>query len=274
MTDFDHAVINVLGRMDEAVERYARLGFTLTPRGHHTLGSINHLAVFSDSYLELLGYAPGEREKRAEMWVHPAGLTGLAFRTRDAASLHDALQRDGVPVEAAKDFSRPVEIDGQEKLASFRTFQIDRSQVDNGRIFFCQHNTPELIWRQEWQSHPNGATGIAGFTIVSETPERLGALIARVPGVAENGMRAGRTRLRVLDPAAPGDLLPDGAPLPGLSGGAMRMTALDLFTSSLERTSAHLAANDIAFHRAGSAVIVAPEVALGLVLRFVEDAPA
>src|SRR5690554_3620017 len=107
MTDFDHAVINVLGQMDEAVERYSKLGFKLTPRGYHSLGSVNHLAVFGDSYLELLGYPPGEREKRAEMWVHPAGLTGLAFRAQDAALLHDVLEREDVPLEPTKDFSRP-----------------------------------------------------------------------------------------------------------------------------------------------------------------------
>jgi len=30
-------------------------GFTMTPRGTHTLGSINHLAIFGTEYLELLG---------------------------------------------------------------------------------------------------------------------------------------------------------------------------------------------------------------------------
>lgn len=271
MTGFDHAVINVLGRMDEAVERYERLGFTLTPRGYHTLGSINHLAVFPDSYLELLGYAPGEREKRAEMWEHPAGLTGLAFRAKNAAALHDELQRAGVPVEPCKHFSRPVVIDGEEKTASFRTFQIDRHEVANGRIFFCQHETPELIWRPQWQSHPNGATGIAAFTIVCEDPERLRALLAAVPGVGDAAMRAGRTALRILHPAQMSELFGDVSPLPDLAGGAMRMVALDLFTLSLEATAACLAARGISCVRDGSALTVAPDAALGLVLRFVEN---
>src|SRR5690606_33746505 len=113
MTFFDHAVINVLDRMDAAHARYAQLGFHLTPRGYHTLGSINHLAVFDECYIELLGYAEGEREKRAEMWVHPAGLTGLCQRIDDAAALHPALVSKGVAVEPLKDFSRPVKIDDQ-----------------------------------------------------------------------------------------------------------------------------------------------------------------
>ncbi len=272
MTDFDHAVINVLGRMDEAAAHYERLGFTLTPRGHHTLGSINHLAVFGDSYLELLGYAPGEREKRAEMWVHPPGLTGLAFRTGDAAALHDELQGKGVPVEPYKDFSRPVAIDGQEKTASFRTFQIDRGEVANGRIFFCQHNTPELIWRSQWQAHANGASGIAAATIATGDPSRLAAILGQVPGVGGQGdLRAGRTALRIVEPEEFAAKLPAGIGLPGFEGGAMRMVALDLFTASLEATAAFLAGRGVRFMPGDDAITLPPAEALGLVLRFVPE---
>ena len=45
----DHAVINVADRLDDASALYRRLGFQLTPRGHHSLGSSNHLAVFGDN---------------------------------------------------------------------------------------------------------------------------------------------------------------------------------------------------------------------------------
>jgi len=31
----DHVVINVQDRLDEALETYRRLGFTMTPRGYH-----------------------------------------------------------------------------------------------------------------------------------------------------------------------------------------------------------------------------------------------
>ncbi len=41
----DHVVVNVLRRMDEAADLFAALGFRLTPRGHHSLGSINHLMM-------------------------------------------------------------------------------------------------------------------------------------------------------------------------------------------------------------------------------------
>jgi len=48
----DHVVINVASQLDEASEIYRRLGFQLSERGHHTLGSSNHLAIFDESYLD------------------------------------------------------------------------------------------------------------------------------------------------------------------------------------------------------------------------------
>ncbi len=47
----DHVVINVVGGLDDAAAIYTGLGFQLTPRGHHSLGTSNHLAIFHESYL-------------------------------------------------------------------------------------------------------------------------------------------------------------------------------------------------------------------------------
>ena len=56
----DHVVVNVRDRIDDAADTYRRLGFTLTPRGYHTLGSMNHLAMFGTDYLELIAAKPGD----------------------------------------------------------------------------------------------------------------------------------------------------------------------------------------------------------------------
>ena len=57
----DHVVVDVRDRIDEAAECFRSLGFQLTPRGRHTLGSVNHLAMFATDYLELLGFAERRR---------------------------------------------------------------------------------------------------------------------------------------------------------------------------------------------------------------------
>lgn len=271
MITFDHAVVNVLGEMEPAAARYSGLGFSLTPRGYHTLGSINHLAVFGDNYLELLGYAPGEREKRAELWEHPAGLTGLAFRVGDAAALHEAMANSGLPVEPWKDFSRPVMLDGKSENARFRTFQLDRSYTDNGRIFFCEHKTPELIWRPEYMRHANGVTGIAAAAIACTDPQAITAILAATPGIRRDGdeiILAGDVRLRF----ARIDTLADafaGEPVPGLNGRRMRMSSLDLLCTSLDRVAALLDSQSIPHKRTEEAIQLGSNAAAGLILRFV-----
>ncbi len=49
----DHVVL-VVRDLDRARATYERLGFTLTPRGYHTLGSQNHCIMFDRDYVELL----------------------------------------------------------------------------------------------------------------------------------------------------------------------------------------------------------------------------
>ena len=49
----DHVVVLVRD-LDRAQQAYARMGFTLTPRGFHTLGSQNHCLMFGSDYVELL----------------------------------------------------------------------------------------------------------------------------------------------------------------------------------------------------------------------------
>lgn len=274
MLPFDHAVISVMDDLDGAAALYSRLGFTLTPRGHHTVGSINHTMVFSGNYLELLGYAPGEREKRAEMWAYPRGLTGLAVRTANAAELYGEMRAAGIPLEELKHISRPVEIDGASAHAHVRasTFQIDRRETGNGRIFVCQHDTPELIWRKGFDNHANGVTGIAAATMIADDPAHLLGLLSSVPGLERGNDSvacAGSTTLRVMTPQTASRALGVGEDLPGLAGKPMRMVALDLDCPSLERVATLLSGNGVPFRRGEGCVLVAPDAAGGLILRFV-----
>ncbi|MGH8800958.1 MAG: VOC family protein, partial [Casimicrobiaceae bacterium] len=168
----DHAVINVLRRMDTAVPRFRELGFTLTPRGYHSLGSINHLMVFGRDYLELVGLPDGDGPVRREVADSPLGLNGLVFATADAETLHRDLARRGIAAQPPLTFDRPVEVDGMLRKASFRTVRLDGDWVHGGRVYFCQHETPELVWRTAWQVHRNGVYALAGMTIAVPDPRR------------------------------------------------------------------------------------------------------
>src|SRR5258708_31808649 len=108
----DQVVGKVRGTLDEAAAQYGRLGFQLTERGHHTLGSSNNLAIFGTNYLELLGYLPGRETMRADLWTHPTGLTGLVFKSPDADVVYSTLKERAVPVLEPMSFARPVPLPG------------------------------------------------------------------------------------------------------------------------------------------------------------------
>jgi Glyoxalase-like domain len=179
---FDHLVVNARGRLDDAEACYRRLGFDLTPRGYHTLGSINHCAVFDTDYLELVGIGAHAKEVRGELLHFPEGFNGIVFATDDAAGLYARLAETGAPVEPPADFSRPVALaDGTHK-ARFRTVHVKAEAAPYGRVYFCQHFTPELVWREEWRHHPNGAMGIARAVILTPEPDRTAALYRQLFG--------------------------------------------------------------------------------------------
>ena len=54
---FDHAVLNLHYDLDAGEQLFRALGFNVTPRSYHTLGSMNNLIVFGTNYLELIGLA-------------------------------------------------------------------------------------------------------------------------------------------------------------------------------------------------------------------------
>jgi catechol 2,3-dioxygenase-like lactoylglutathione lyase family enzyme len=187
----DHVVIDVRDRIDEAMRCFSALGFHLTLRGRHTLGSVNHLAMFATDYLELLGF-PKDGETRPEITRFPEGLNGLVFKTADGDLVHREAAAAGLPVMPVQSFSRPVALGAQTHDARFRTTRLDPDKVAMGRVYFCEHLTPELVWRPEWQSHPNTACAIARVVVATPDPQRTAVLFRGLfgPGaVADHGER-------------------------------------------------------------------------------------
>jgi catechol 2,3-dioxygenase-like lactoylglutathione lyase family enzyme len=178
----DHVVIDVRDRVDEARHCFSALGFQLTPRGHHTLGSVNHLAMFATDYLELLGFGEAGAT-RLEIARFPVGLNGLVFKTADAELVYRHAETAGLPVLPVQAFSRPVMLDGVTRDARFRTTRLDPDRIGPGRVYFCEHLTPDLVWRPEWQSHPDGACAIARVMVATADPPRTAKLFRDLFGV-------------------------------------------------------------------------------------------
>ena len=169
----DHLVINTRFQTDAAAALFAALGFTLTPRGHHTLGSINHLVMFDHHYLELIGLPNDGGKLRQEVLNSPGGIDGLVMQTQTPEAVAADLDAKGFGMGPVQQFSRPVEVEGQTLDASFVTVRLNPGQVAAGRVYYCHHLTPELVWRAPWLTHDNGVTGIVGLTVVGHDPASL-----------------------------------------------------------------------------------------------------
>jgi hypothetical protein len=269
----DHVVVNVRDRIDDAADTYRRLGFTLTPRGYHTLGSMNHLAMFGTDYLELIAANPGD-DRRPEILASPFGLDGLVFGTEDATATYEALRRAEVPIDPPQQFSRPVEAGGEIRDAVFRTTRLPRTAATAGRLYFCQHLTRDLVWRDEWRHHANGAVGVARAVIAAEEPEILGGLFAHMFG--SNAVRAtddgcalilGLSRFDVVHPGALWEMF--GGAAPDSRGRRDYMAALTFRTLSLDSAETALEAGGIrGVDRIGTSVLVPATEAFGVTIEF------
>lgn len=171
ITGIDHVVIAVRD-LDRAQETYARLGFTLTPRGFHTLGSANHCIMFGNDYVELLALPVEHPAMRyyGEFLARGEGLAAVALASGDADAAYAEFVADGIEADAPLDFSRPVRLAEGERDAAFRIVQLPPAQTPGCRSFVCQHRTRELVWRPEYRSHALGATGLAALAVVAEDP--------------------------------------------------------------------------------------------------------
>jgi hypothetical protein len=167
----DHVVINTLFDMDRAADLMSQLGFTLTPRGYHSLGSINHLVMFEHDYLELIGLPSGTDVLRKDVLESPCGLNGLVFQASDIDACQRALRDCDLDMLEPQSFSRPVTIDGVEHIARFRTVRTAPELFKAGRVYYCQHYTPELVWHRPWMSHLNGVRALSELVIVTSNFE-------------------------------------------------------------------------------------------------------
>jgi hypothetical protein len=271
----DHVVINVRDRIDAGADTFRRLGFTLTPRGYHTLGSMNHLAMFGTEYLELIA-APAGETRRPEILNAPEGLNGLVFGTDDSDLTYAAVHAAGVPVDPPRQFSRPVELPGGARDATFRTVSLRDGTVPAGRVYFCHHLTRDLVWRDEWRHHANGVIGVSRAVIAAQNPASVGAVFARMFGsdavrnMADScSLSVGLSQFDVITPAALkseyGDAAPDG------TGRTQFMASLSLRTRSLRSAASALAAGGVSGTRQSAGRIVVPaSSAFGATLEFHE----
>lgn len=218
----DHLVVAVRD-LDRAQDAYARLGFTLTPRGAHTeLGSANHTAVFADgTYLELLAVGQPHPATAAYAAFLEAreGMAAVALKAEGAEALGARLSAAGLAPQPAVAFGRPVaarpgtagQTAGERtsegmSVARFTITPLPAGAMPGGGAFVCRHHTPELVWRAEDQDHANGALGIDTLVVGADDVDAVASSCARLFGTAvetQGALRsvaAGTARVLVAPP--------------------------------------------------------------------------
>jgi len=196
----DHVVILVRD-LDRAQDTYRRLGFTVTPRGYHSLGSQNHCIMFGRDYLELMALpasTPPALRYFADFLSRGEGVGALALATDDAAAAYAELTQAGIAAAAPLSLSRPVENLGE---ARFTLVQLAPAATPGFQTFLCQHHTREIVWRSEYQEHALGVQSIDAVAVAAPDPDRYYSLFGRLPVEILRAPVAAVTalRLRVAD---------------------------------------------------------------------------
>jgi len=268
----DHVVINARDDLDHAADTYRRLGFTLTPRGYHSLGSMNHLAMFGNDFLELIA-VPKNATIRRDLLSYSVGLFGLAFGTEDSTSTYGALCKAGVPVVPPLEFVRPVDVDGAARDARFRT--LGMKGVRYGQVFFVHHFTRDLLWRDEWRHHANGVVAVDRAMIVDADPAAGTKLYADMfgPEVVRDikggkSVVAGNANIEVITETTLKDQF--GPSVPDAEGRGAYMAGLTFRTVSLPKLAQALQAAEIEFVQSPGRLVVPARLALNTLLEFVE----
>jgi hypothetical protein len=139
--------------------------------------------------------------------------------------------------------------------------RLEPDSVPGTWFYFCQQQTPDMVWRPEWQVHANGATCIAAVDIeVPDMHEALAryAACAAVAGVAREDHVAfdlGSCVVRLRRNAGPA-----------------RMSGLTFGCISLERVAALLDSAHLKFERSVGLITVDPAASFGAKLQFTDPA--
>jgi catechol 2,3-dioxygenase-like lactoylglutathione lyase family enzyme len=276
----DHVFL-LVSDLDKASERYAELGFTISPRGLHSeaKGSANHTIMFPDDYFELLGLlrkTPGNAGRFEALERMGEGLHAIACRIDDAGEAAKALSDLGISTEGLGSFERPVPLpDGTEGVAAFSTVAFTSEKVPFGTVFMCQHRTRETVWLPELIEHPNSACGLSAILAVSKNPQQdaeafanlwANSLVAKTPTGAQIQTGKASAVLELLTPKALKEAYPwlDMSNLPKGAFSGLRINVQDL-----DKVKASLDAAQIAAHPTTQGLAVAPQDACGAIIEFV-----
>lgn len=273
--EFDHAIIlsDDLGAGIAALER---LGFRPTPPGYHgaAMGTENVTIVLPDgmTYFELLAVRePTDRneDKRVALGTRGRHLYGFAIKG-EPGELYDLIEALGAADGEPFDFSREVDLPEGPREARFTILPLRPGTLPGLYGFCCEHHTPDVVWRADYLSQPNGALRIVGLWGVADDLHELAKAWQRPFGASvtleDDRVKAelGVATVHYLTREGWSAAFGAGA---GEAGEGARLIALEFEVEDIEVLQALLDGSGIAWRKVERHVVVDDD-ALGTVFLF------
>jgi len=236
----DH-VAHFVPHLDAASDALERLGFLLTPfsaQSHRQepggpvvpAGTANRCVMLQRGYLEFLtpiGDTGVANQLRIAIKRY-VGVQSIVFGTSAPDADHARLERAGFAPLPPVALQREIATTRDVQTARFTVVRTPPDTMPEGRIQYCEHLTPQLLWQERWLAHPNRAVALRGVFVCVADPPEAALRYARYTGLlaeAIGGVRriaTGRGWLLFLDPAALGRGLDLEPPcLPWIAGCAL-----------------------------------------------------
>jgi catechol 2,3-dioxygenase-like lactoylglutathione lyase family enzyme len=276
----DHVIVGVRD-LEAARSIWTRLGFILSPRGRHLdQPTGNYCVMFASDYIELLAVVDDAKPAlgAGEFLSWREGPLGIAFSP--LGSLEEArvaLANRGLHPTPPRPLARQIELTEKTALLRFSLVSLPSQETPDIDCFLCGHLTPELMRRQEWLRHPNGANGLSAVHVLVKSTQPLLSAYDRLFGIVQVTttdavavVHAGRHRLVFSTPDDFQTMHPEieldrGFAVPGI-------IALELAIEHRESTLAFLTGHQISFCEMPDGGIAVPgREADGAVLLFGES---
>ena len=252
--DIDH--VGLVGPdIHRTVGEFRSLGFRVTdpvelmgtgPDGKEkSLDQQSAHFIFGSTYVEISEVTrPGPDHHLGAWLADDPAIRILILRAADIEAVHEQALASGQAPTPVGEASRALHY-AAGAVARFRWLALPPQSFPEALCGYVQHLTPDLVFWQELNAHPNGAVELTGMTLqaadADDAERRFGAL-----GRAD---------------------APESLEIRQAEGDASGFTALHLRTRSLDRTADTLAAAGKPFKRSASRLTVQ---APGVLLQFHE----
>jgi len=187
----DHVVIAVRD-LDSTQDTFRRMGFTLTPRGHHTLG--RRITASCSARIIRVADVP-QRLPGREYYYDFArigdGLAAVALKTDNARGRFRRTHCGRARSFRTGRFFAPGATGRGSENRIISHHPAGAGADSGGQVFLCQHFTRSVVWRPEYQTHANTATGLAALAIVSADVSATAAAYERLFDVKARAISEG-----------------------------------------------------------------------------------